>query len=140
DDDAFLDCIEQRFEKAFLARKLEHKALQTLRINPVNPPDEFIQKRGFHCAVSSRLPAFSPLTRAAGLCQPDAKQTHFQGQNPMKLDDVYKSLTVPNDSKLALVVLDALGDIATEETGFRTPLESARTPNLDALAQHSGQG
>ena len=58
----------------------------------------------------------------------------------MKLDEVYKSLIVPNDSKLALVVLDGLGDIATEETGFRTPLEAAETPNLDALAGHSAQG
>ncbi len=58
----------------------------------------------------------------------------------MNLDDVYKSLQVPNTSKLALIVLDGLGDIATEETGFRTPLEAARTPNLDALARHSCQG
>jgi 2,3-bisphosphoglycerate-independent phosphoglycerate mutase len=58
----------------------------------------------------------------------------------MNLDNLYKSLRVPNDSKLALVVLDGLGDIATEEDGFRTPLEAARTPNLDALARHSAQG
>src|SRR2546422_6435537 len=58
----------------------------------------------------------------------------------MKLDDVYKSLTIPNDSKLALVVLDGLGDIATEENGFRTPLEAAKTPNLDALSKDSAQG
>jgi 2,3-bisphosphoglycerate-independent phosphoglycerate mutase len=57
-----------------------------------------------------------------------------------KLDAIYKNLTVPNDSKLALVVLDGLGDIATEETGFRTPLEAARTPNLDAMAKHSAFG
>src|SRR5271155_1216976 len=58
----------------------------------------------------------------------------------MNIDEVYKSLLVPNDSKLALVVLDGLGDIATESTGFRTPLEAARTPNLDALAKRSAQG
>jgi 2,3-bisphosphoglycerate-independent phosphoglycerate mutase len=58
----------------------------------------------------------------------------------MKLDEVYKSLTVPNDSKLALVVLDGLGDIATEETGFRTPLEAAETPNLDGLCKHAALG
>src|SRR3989449_11052620 len=58
----------------------------------------------------------------------------------MKLDDVYQSLTVPNDSKLALVVLDGLGDIATEATGWRTPLEAAKTPTLDALAKRSAQG
>src|SRR5271155_5685564 len=58
----------------------------------------------------------------------------------MNIDEVYKSLLVPNDSKLALVVLDGLGDIATESTGFRTPLEAARTPNLDALAKRSALG
>lgn len=58
----------------------------------------------------------------------------------MNVDQVYNSLLVPNDSKLALVVLDGLGDIATESTGFRTPLEVARTPNLDALAKHSVLG
>jgi 2,3-bisphosphoglycerate-independent phosphoglycerate mutase len=58
----------------------------------------------------------------------------------MNPDDVYKSLLVPNNSKLALVVLDGLGDIATEKTGFRTPLETARTPNLDLLAKRSALG
>src|SRR5712671_2965555 len=58
----------------------------------------------------------------------------------MKLDEVYKSLTVPNTTKLALVVLDGLGDIATDGTGWRTPLEAAKTPNLDALAKRSAMG
>jgi 2,3-bisphosphoglycerate-independent phosphoglycerate mutase len=58
----------------------------------------------------------------------------------MNLDNLYKSLLVPNNSKLALVVLDGLGDIATEKTAFRTPLEAARTPNLDALAKRSALG
>ena len=58
----------------------------------------------------------------------------------MNEDQVYNKLLVPNDSKLALVVLDGLGDIATESTGFRTPLEAARTPNLDLLAKRSSVG
>src|SRR5213594_978523 len=58
----------------------------------------------------------------------------------MKLDNVYQSLTIPNDTKLALVVLDGLGDIATESTGWRTPLEAAHTPTLDALAKRSAMG
>ncbi len=58
----------------------------------------------------------------------------------MKLDDVYKNLTVPNQSKLALVVLDGVGDIATEATGFRTPLEAAKTPTFDMLAKRSAMG
>lgn len=56
------------------------------------------------------------------------------------MDNLYKQLLVPNDTKLALVVLDGLGDIAVEEHGFKTPLEVAHTPNLDALAKHSAQG
>jgi len=58
----------------------------------------------------------------------------------MSIDQVYAQLLVPNDSKLALVVLDGLGDIATEANGFRTPLEAARTPNLDMLAKRSAMG
>ncbi len=58
----------------------------------------------------------------------------------MKLDDVYKKLTVPNESKLALVVLDGVGDIATKATGFRTPLEAAKTPTFDILAKRSAMG
>jgi len=58
----------------------------------------------------------------------------------MNLDQVYRNLTITNDSTLALVVLDGVGDIATAATGFRTPLEAARTPNLDALAKRSALG
>lgn len=58
----------------------------------------------------------------------------------MNLDPLYKQLLLSNESKLALIVLDGLGDIATEQTGFQTPLEAARTPNLDALARRSAQG
>lgn len=58
----------------------------------------------------------------------------------MNLDEVYRRLTIANESKLALVVFDGLGDIATESTGFRTPLEAARTPNLDRLARKSAMG
>src|SRR6266436_27633 len=58
----------------------------------------------------------------------------------MNPDEVYKNLLVPNDSKLALVVLDGLGDIATESNDFRTPLEAARTPTLDMLAKRSALG
>jgi 2,3-bisphosphoglycerate-independent phosphoglycerate mutase len=56
------------------------------------------------------------------------------------LDDIYASLTVHTGAKLALLVLDGLGDIATREQGYLTPLEAARTPNLDALSKDSAQG
>jgi len=58
----------------------------------------------------------------------------------MKLDKIYSDLTIPNQTKLALVVFDGVGDIATASTGFRTPLEAAHTPNLDGLAKHAAQG
>jgi 2,3-bisphosphoglycerate-independent phosphoglycerate mutase len=58
----------------------------------------------------------------------------------MKLDSVYSNLTIKTGAKLVLVVLDGLGDIATKETNYLTPLEAAVTPNLDALARDSAQG
>ena len=42
--------------------------------------------------------------------------------------------------KLVLLVLDGLGDIRHGDNEFRTPLEDARTPNLDKLAHHSAVG
>src|SRR6185436_17463254 len=58
----------------------------------------------------------------------------------MKLDDLYSELTLKTNAKLALVVLDGLGDIATKEQNYLTPLEAANTPNLDALNQNAAQG
>src|SRR5512133_2147109 len=58
----------------------------------------------------------------------------------MNLDGLYSELTLKTEAKLALVVLDGLGDIATREQGYVTPLEAARTPNLDALSKDSAQG
>lgn len=58
----------------------------------------------------------------------------------MNLDTLYSELTLRTTAKLALVVLDGLGDVATREQGYFTPLEAASTPNLDALAKDSAQG
>src|SRR5512136_544992 len=58
----------------------------------------------------------------------------------MNLDALYSELTLKTHPKLALVVLDGLGDIATREQGYLTPLEAARTPNLDSLSKDSAQG
>lgn len=53
---------------------------------------------------------------------------------------VLESLVVPNTSKIVLLVLDGLGDLPTPAQGMRTPLEAARTPNLDALAPSAALG
>ena len=58
----------------------------------------------------------------------------------MNLDSLYSELTLKTPAKLALLVMDGLGDVATREQGYVTPLESASTPNLDALSKDSAQG
>ena len=58
----------------------------------------------------------------------------------MNLDALYSELTLKTKTKLALVVLDGLGDLATKEQGYLTPLEAAHTPNLDKLSKDSAQG
>ena len=52
-----------------------------------------------------------------------------------KLDEVYAKLQVKTGAKMALIVLDGLGDLATKSQGWLTPLEAAKTPNLDALTR-----
>jgi len=58
----------------------------------------------------------------------------------MNLDTLYSQLTLKTGAKLALVVLDGLGDLAIGGTDSSTPLEAATTPNLDALTKNSAQG
>lgn len=53
----------------------------------------------------------------------------------MNLDALYSELTLKTSAKVALVVLDGLGDLATMEQNEVTPLEAAKTPNLDALTR-----
>src|SRR5260370_41636925 len=58
----------------------------------------------------------------------------------MNLDSLYSELTLKTKTKHVLVVLDGLGDIATKEQNYLTPLEAAATPNLDKIAKDSAQG
>ncbi len=44
------------------------------------------------------------------------------------------------DMSLVLLVLDGIGDIRHPDHGMQTPLEKAKTPNLDALASKSALG
>jgi len=62
-----------------------------------------------------------------------------------QLDELYSKLLVKTGAKMALVVLDGLGDIANRQHDQPhyelTPLEAATTPNLDALvAEGCAQG
>ncbi len=51
------------------------------------------------------------------------------------LDALYSELTLKTNAKLVLAVMDGVGDIATATQGNMTPLEAAKTPNLDALVK-----
>lgn len=50
-----------------------------------------------------------------------------------------KSLSAPNQTKIVMLIMDGLGGLP-QEPGGKTELESARTPNLDALAYQSALG
>src|SRR6187455_2677130 len=52
----------------------------------------------------------------------------------MNIHDLIRELQEPSDSKIVLLVADGLGGLPMEPGG-KTELESARTPNLDALAR-----
>ncbi|HTK31634.1 MAG TPA: 2,3-bisphosphoglycerate-independent phosphoglycerate mutase [Candidatus Saccharimonadaceae bacterium] len=49
-------------------------------------------------------------------------------------------LVLEGTSKIVLLVLDGVGDLPLDAKGFKTPLEAARTPNLDALAPRAALG
>ena len=53
--------------------------------------------------------------------------------------DLARQLHRPAQSKILLLVMDGLGGLSHPETG-KTELETARTPNLDALAARSDLG
>lgn len=58
----------------------------------------------------------------------------------MNLDSLYSELTLKTDKKLVLLVMDGLGDLATRDQGYVTPLEAASTPNMDAITRDAVQG
>ena len=53
---------------------------------------------------------------------------------------VLESLVIESHTKIVLLVLDGLGDLPHPEHGGRTPLEAARTPNLDRIAPEAALG
>src|SRR5438270_7207659 len=52
----------------------------------------------------------------------------------MKIHDLMRELREPASTKIVLLVADGLGGLPMEPGG-KTELESARTPNLDAVAR-----
>ncbi len=54
--------------------------------------------------------------------------------------DVLGPLVLEGQSRIVLLVLDGLGDLPHPAIGLRTPLEAARTPNLDAIAPAAALG
>lgn len=57
----------------------------------------------------------------------------------MDIHDLTRELHVKNDSKIVMLVADGLGGLPRQAGGL-TELETARTPNLDALAKQGVQG
>ncbi len=53
--------------------------------------------------------------------------------------DFLRELVTPAETKIVMLVMDGLGGLPLEPGG-RTELETARTPNLDALAKRSALG
>jgi len=85
------------------------------------------------------LHAISALDVAAGVTavifskRNEAAKPSLKLSLKMNLDALYSDLTLNTNAKLALVVLDGLGDLATPAQNELTPLEAAKTSNLDAL-------
>jgi 2,3-bisphosphoglycerate-independent phosphoglycerate mutase len=53
---------------------------------------------------------------------------------------VLDSLVLEGTSKIVLLVLDGVGDLPHPDQEWRTPLEAARTPHLDALVPRAALG
>jgi len=58
----------------------------------------------------------------------------------MNIHELVADLRDDNGSKIVLLVLDGLGDLPNPAQSGRTPLEAARTPNLDAIVPESALG
>jgi 2,3-bisphosphoglycerate-independent phosphoglycerate mutase len=55
------------------------------------------------------------------------------------MQDILKDLFIKNDKKIVLLVMDGVGGLP-RESGGKTELETAKTPNLDALASEGECG
>src|SRR5438034_10995745 len=64
--------------------------------------------------------------------RPESGLGKLKSESHMNLDVLYSQLLLKTDAKLALVVLDGLGDPATDGADPSTPLEAATHPTLAA--------
>ena len=55
-------------------------------------------------------------------------------------DSVLEGLVLEGTSKIVLLVLDGVGDVPDPARDWRTPLEAARTPNLDRIVPNAALG
>src|SRR5437762_13535737 len=58
----------------------------------------------------------------------------------MTVSSLIESLVLENASKIVLLVMDGVGDLPHPDHSQKTPLEAARTPNLDSLAPRAAMG
>jgi len=64
----------------------------------------------------------------------------FPSWGPAVNDSVLRPLVLEDTTKIVLLVLDGLGDLPDPAQSGRTPLEAARTPNLDRVAPAAALG
>lgn len=58
----------------------------------------------------------------------------------MNHDEILESIVKRNNAKIALIIMDGIGDIRNPKFNNKTPLEYAKTPNLDQLASEGVLG
>ncbi|MDK2919705.1 MAG: 2,3-bisphosphoglycerate-independent phosphoglycerate mutase [Candidatus Petromonas sp.] len=58
----------------------------------------------------------------------------------MNHDQILSEVIRSNNSTIVLIVLDGVGDIRNKDYNYKTPLEYAKTPNLDKLTAESVVG
>ncbi|MCG8542377.1 MAG: 2,3-bisphosphoglycerate-independent phosphoglycerate mutase [Clostridia bacterium] len=58
----------------------------------------------------------------------------------MNHEEILQSVIKCNNSKIVLLVMDGVGDIRNKDYNYKTPLEYAKTPNLDKLTSESVVG
>ena len=73
------------------------------------------------------------------LAEYDSNSFHFLTPTSMDIHDLIKSLRESNDGKIVMLVADGIGGLPMKPGGL-TELETAKTPNLDALAKVGVQG